>query len=130
MKYVLNFAVLLVTFAMLGCDSYNGTGSDPESEIAEIRMVPDSVLMEVGDQVDFSLVALTESGDTVQNANLDVTWFSRDPAVFTVEAGGLATAQDTGTAYCVAEATDELAKASLSARFTGRDSAFVQVFLF
>lgn len=129
MKYVLNLAILAVTFALFSCDSNDPAGTDPEPEIAEVRMLPDSVEIEVGDQMDFSLVALTATGDTVRNANLDVTWWSTDSTVFTVENDGLATAQDTGSAWCMADVI-ELSKSAASLRFTGKDSAFVRVMLF
>lgn len=129
MKYLLNFAVLLVAFGLFGCDSNDPIENDPETEIAEVLMVPDSVEIEMGDQVDFSLVALTAAGDTVQDAALDVTWWSTDTTVFTVENDGLAIGQDSGSAWCMADVV-ELSKSSTSLRFVGRDSAFVQVFLF
>lgn len=135
MKRVLNISLLIATIGLLGsvtllgCDTNDTSEPDPSTEVAEIVMVPDSVQILVGEQVDFSLVALNAAGDTLDDPDLTVTWWSRDEDVFTVENNGLATAQDSGSAWCIAEATD-LAKSASSLRFTGRDSAFVQVFLF
>lgn len=129
MKYLLNLAVLLVTFGLFGCDSNDPEGTDPETEITEVRMVPDSADIEVGHQVDFALVALTAAGDTVHDAALDITWWSTDTTVFTVENDGLAIGHDTGSAWCMADVV-ELSKSAASLRFTGKDSAFVRVMLF
>lgn len=111
--------VLLLTLILLGCDS-NDPGSTTD-EITGIRMIPDSVAMEVGQQADFSIVAVTESGDEIQDHDLDVRWWSTDTTVFTVSSDGVAIGQGAGEAWCMAEA-EALSK---SQRFVGRDSARV-----
>lgn len=126
MKYIVNVSLMILFLALIGCDSDEGVGAEFETEIAEIRISPDSALIGVSEQMDFDLFALTEDGDTIRDANLEVSWWSTDPTVFTVENGGAAVGQEAGTAFCMVEVV-ELAKV---ARFTGRDSAFVSVFLF
>lgn len=131
---MLTAALLLAcAFAATGCDS-NGSANEEdavdEPEIASVAISPDSVSIAVGEQVDFSAVALTASGDTVQDADLDVEWWSTDPAVFTVDNDGLATGQDSGKAFCMIEMSDEVTNTSIhskGAKFVGRDSAFVFV---
>lgn len=121
------FAIVL---GLVACDTNEAT-QDSEPEIARIAIFPDSASVETGEEVDFSVVALTASGDTVQNADLDIEWWSTDPDVFTVEDGGTATGKNSGGAYCVVEASDEAPDAALrrkAFRFVGRDSAFVHVF--
>lgn len=129
---------------LIGCDS-NDVSEEPEVEIAAVAITPDSASIEVGESVDFSVVALTASGDTIpdadlRDADLDIEWWSTDTDVFTVEAGGIATGQTSGTALCMVEATGEsviqlettsnatgkMAHSTLRP-FTGRDSAFVSV---
>ena len=124
MKYIFSPSFLIAFFLLIGCDS-----NDPEpaeSEIDAVAITPGTAVMNVGDQVDFTIAALTAAGDTVHDANLDVRWWSTDSTVFDVEDGGTAIARNEGTAYCMVEVT-ELAK---KLRFTGRDSAFVTVHLF
>lgn len=119
MKSVFTSAVLLVSFALLGCDS-----SDPDADVGEFERVvimPDSVAMEVGEQVDFSFATLTAAGETVPGDELTVRWWSTDTTVFTVDDAGTAIGRGAGKAYCVLEVSD-LAKAAM---FVGRDSATV-----
>lgn len=122
--------ILLLTAALglLGCDS-NEVTENPE--IDELIISPDSVSLAVGEQVDFSVVALTSSGDTVRDVSFD--WVSTDSAVFTVEDGGTATGQNPGSAFCTVEVRDDAASTTgklkaAKRRFVGRDSAFVSVF--
>lgn len=77
--------------------------------------------------MDFEVVALTASGDMIRDANLDFTWWSTNPTVFTVEDDGTATGQSSGTALCKVEATEEEAS-KVTRLFSGRDSVFVSVF--
>lgn len=120
-------ATLLV---VAGCDS-NEVADEPE--IADVVIFPDSASLAVGEQVDFSAVGLTASGDTVRDADLDLEWWSTDAAVFTVENGGTATGQNPGTAFCKIELRATGANAATRLRaakrtFDGLDSAFVAVF--
>lgn len=91
---------------LIGCSGDSSTGpSDPQ--VSEISIFPKETTLEAGDQVDFSVFALTEAGDTINTDEIDIEWqwWSTDPDVFTVEPGGLATGQSTGEAFCVVEAT-------------------------
>lgn len=124
--------MLTAALVLLGCDTNEATEEAPE--IAEVTVVPDSAAIEVGEQVDFSVVGLTADGDSVRDLELDVDWWSTDPAVFTVEDGGTATGQASGTAFCVVGASDETANATTSLtavrpKFVGRDSAYAIVFV-
>lgn len=107
------FAALLV---LAGCDS-NDPGS--QDQLADVAIVPESVTLGVDENVEFSAVGLTASGDTVRDADLNLTWESTDPSVFTVDDGGTATGQEAGTAFCTIATTNRI--------FVGRDSAFVSV---
>lgn len=125
--------VLTGALALTGCDS---TDANEEPPIEELIISPSSVNIAVGEQADFSAVALTASGDTIRD--LDLRWWSSDPAVFTVEGNGMATGQAPGTAYCKVELAGDAAttashlktaRSKLAKRiFVGRDSAFVSVF--
>lgn len=114
---------LFFTALLLGCDS-NDPGAVDE-EIVEIRMLPDSVTIEAGDQVNFSIVGVTESGEEVEDHDFEISWWSSDPDVFTVSENGVAVAHEAGEAWCQAE-VETLQKYSGPA-FVGRDSAFVTV---
>lgn len=140
-SFVSSLLALVLTggLVLTGCDLIGAEDESEESPITSIEISPDSVSMAVGEQVDFSIVALTASGDTVQDADLTIRWWSTDTTVFTVEEDGLATGQGAGTAYCMVEATDEAAgkragkTATSSHRYSplvpiGRDSAVVHMF--
>jgi hypothetical protein len=94
-----------------GCSSDETTGSQ-SPQVSEIRISPDNTSFEVGEQLDFSVVALSATGDTIDISEIDIEWqwWSTDPDVFTVEAGGLATGQNPGEAYCVVEATVDVSQ--------------------
>lgn len=127
--------VLTGVLVLAGCDS-NDVTEEPEVEIAAVAISPDSVSIEVGESVEFSTVAVTTAGDTIPDADLDIEWWSTDTDVFTVEAGGVATGQEPGEAYCMIEATDLQGSTGAvttnhlrsSTSFVGRDSAIVFVF--
>jgi hypothetical protein len=122
----------LAGIALAGLIVFNGCDSNDEEPLAEDQRVesisihPETAELEVGEQVDFSVVGLTAEGDTVDTGDLDVEWrwWSTNEDVFTVEPGGLATARGPGEAYCVVEAT----VFHKSLNFTGRDSAFIHIF--
>lgn len=116
----------------VGCDS-NDVGEEPDPEITGFAFTTDSVALAVGEEADFSdlVVGLTAEGDTVEDPDLDLRWWSSDPDVFTVDNNGRAAALDTGRAYCLAEMSDEAAAQafySKLAKFTGRDSFLVMMF--
>lgn len=113
---------------MVGCDT---SGQNDQAEIVEVVIIPDSATLDIGEEMDFSAVALAASGDTVRNGDLDTEWWSTDSDVFTVGSTGKATGQNAGTAFCVVEMNDEQssgAALSKSIRFVGRDSAFIHIF--
>jgi hypothetical protein len=146
---VIQAAVVLACFSMLlfsGCSSDDDAQPIDDPQIGQIIILPDSAFFAVGEEVQFSAFVLTTTGDTIDNADLEIQWewWSSDPDVFTVEEGGLATGQNPGEAYCVVEATildiqnfaghdsEPSARARMNAlralNFTGRDSAFVFIF--
>lgn len=105
-------SIFFIQLAVIGlliftsCDSDDATA--PQSpQVAEIAISPDSAEFEVGEELQFEVFALTATGDTVDTSELDIEWewWSTDPDVFTVEAGGLAAGQNPGEAYCMIEAT-------------------------
>lgn len=119
---------LIGALVLAGCDS-NEVAEDPE--IARIDISPDNASIAVGEQVDFSAVALTASGDTVRDVEWE--WVSTDPAVFTVENNGVATGQSPGSAFCTVGVSDDattnaIHRKAAKRRFDGLDSAFVSVF--
>ena len=134
-SFVYSLVALVLTGALvlIGCDS-NEVNEEPEIE--ELILSPSNVSIAVGEQVDFSVAALTASGDTIRD--LDLRWWSSDPAVFTVESNGTATGQRPGNAFCKVELTDDAANTAAYLKaahpktvkriFVGRDSAFVSVF--
>ena len=116
------------TCVATGCDS-SDLAETPE--IAAIQIAPDSARIAVGEQVDFSVAALTAEGDTIRDVSFQ--WASTDPAVFTVQETGVATGQAAGTAYCrvgvPSDASGTTTQSKASKRiFVGRDSAYVAVF--
>lgn len=141
-SFVFSLAALILAgiLVLAGCDII-GVEDDDEDQapIEAVAISPDSVAIEVGEQVDFSVAALTAAGDTVQDADLSIRWWSTDTTVFTVEEDGLATGQGSGTAYCVVEASeeadDERAGKAATSNLTrrpnvpiGLDSAVVHLF--
>jgi len=104
--------ILLVcvgTLLFTGCDGDEATG--PQNPVVvDVAISPETAELEVGEELDFSAFALTAAGDTVDISDLNIewNWWSNDPEVFTVEAGGLATGQSPGEAYCIVEAIVEV----------------------
>jgi len=103
--------LLCITFslmftAFIGCSSDETTGSQTP-QVSEVKITPENATLEVDEQLDFSVVALSATGDTINTNEIDIEWqwWSTDSDVFSVEAGGLATGQNPGEAYCVVEAT-------------------------
>jgi len=125
--------VLTGTLVLSGCDS---TDANEEPQIEELIISPGSANLAVGEQMDFSVAALTASGDTIRD--LDLRWWSSDPAVFTVGNNGTATGQAPGEAFCKVELTDDATNTATHLKaayfkaakrpFPGLDSAFVSVF--
>lgn len=124
MRYILIPFLFVLSIAFISCDD-DVTATDPE--IVDVRMVPESAELAVGEEEDFSFELLSASGEVIEDPGIDVDWWSTDTTVFTVDESGRAVAQDSGEAFCMVEVSDELGKAS---RFVGRDSAFVVVFMF
>jgi len=105
--YSILFLATLFTGSMIlsSCSGDDSTGPQ-NPQIVDIAITPDNATFAVGEQQDFSVVALTATGDTVDTAELDIElqWWSTDNDVFTVEPGGLATGHNQGEAYCIVEA--------------------------
>jgi hypothetical protein len=123
--------ILFILSALAGLFIFSGCDRDDETEpqghhAEEIAIQPEDASFAVGEQVQFNAVLLTAAGDTVDTSGLDVDWqwWSSDDNVFTVEDNGLATGQNPGEAFCIAEVT----VLEGSQNFTGRDSVFVVVF--
>lgn len=122
--------VLAGALVLVGCDTTDVT----DDQIASVVISPDSASIDVGDQIDFDVAALNASGEPIEDHNLSIRWWSTDETVFTVNDDGLAIGEDSGKAFCMVEATDEVAgkiagntATSSLRRFTGRDSAYVVV---
>ena len=129
MRYGTTSVILLVLVVMAACDTTESATN--ESEIDQIRIMPRTAEIPVGDQVDFSLVALSANGDTLRDANLEIRWWSSDSTVFVVAEDGVASAVNDGSAFCMVEAIEQDGSAGKrGALFTGRDSAFVRVVRF
>lgn len=125
--------LLAALLVWIGCDSNDAVEEEPEFVEVVILLDRDSVSLEVGEQFDFSSGAITASGDTVQDHNLDVRWWSTDTTVFTVDNNGVATGQNPGRGHCMVEITDQVANTSVNSKavapkFVGRDSLVVHVF--
>ena len=108
---------ILIAIAITGMVLLNSCSSDDATgpqgpQIVEIAISPDNATFAVGEQLDFTVFALTATGDTLDTNGLDIEWqwWSTDADVFTVEAGGLATGQNPGEAYCVVEAIINVAQ--------------------
>jgi hypothetical protein len=103
------FFLQLAVIGLLIFTSCSGddTTASQSPQVAEIAISPDSAELEAGEQLQFEVFALSATGETIDASELDIEWewWSTDPEVFTVEAGGLATGQNPGEAYCMIEAT-------------------------
>jgi hypothetical protein len=128
-RSIKSYGIYIMVAVIAGALTLKGC-SDDDNDVAprvdEIAIHPESASFGVGEQQEFSAFFLTAAGDTVDVADLDVElqWWSTDPDVFTVVAGGTATGHDSGEAFCVVQATVFVG----SRNFTGRDSAFVVIF--
>jgi hypothetical protein len=105
------FLVLVFFVLLAGCGSDETTGPQ-DLQIVDIAISPDNAELEIGQELEFSAVALTATGETVDISDLDISWewWSTDPDVFTVEPGGLATGQNEGEAWCVVEAVVDVSQ--------------------
>ncbi len=106
-KFVIFFTALVFIGTILtSCKGDDVTGSQT-FEIVDVIISPDSASFNAGEQMEFSALALTDAGDTVNVQDLDVEWegewWSTDPNIFTVEENGIATGENPGEAFCVVE---------------------------
>lgn len=131
------FKSSIIIFILAGLLAFNScsddetaTGpEDEEIEVAEVVIDPQNVTFEVGEQHNFSAFLISAEGDTVnEEFDVDWNWYSSDPDVFTVEAGGTAKGHSEGEAHCIVEASLDNNKVVAKLRFVGRDSAIVFVF--
>ena len=108
-----------------GCNDDSVTSSNRD-QISKVIIIPDSIGIAVGEQVDFSAYLLDDADDNVdtEGLNIEWNWWSSNTDVFTVEPGGLATAKSPGEEFCIVEVT----VLHGSSNFTGRDTAFVFIF--
>jgi len=107
----LHITVVVLFMLLAGCSSDETTGPQ-DLQIVDISISPESAELEIGQELEFSAVALTATGETVDISDLDISWdwWSTDPDVFTVEPGGLATGQNEGNAWCVVEAVVDVSQ--------------------
>jgi hypothetical protein len=103
---------VIVFFAFIHACSSDETTGPQDLQIVDIAISPESASFGVGEEVEFSAVALTATGETVDISDLNIMWdwWSTDPDVFTVEPGGLATGQNEGEAWCVVEAVVDVSQ--------------------
>ena len=124
-------AILLGAILLAGCDL---TEVEEDEPVEAIAILPDSASFSAGEQVEFSVVGITASGDTVRDAEFTVRWWSTDSTVFTVDEDGSAVGENAGEAFCKVEATSvtgakRAGKTSADLRpFDGLDSAHVHIF--
>lgn len=108
------FAIFFISglWMLSGCSGDDATGP-ATTQVEKISIFPKEITLESEEQIDFSVFALTASGDTVDTDEIDVEWqwWSTDPDVFDVESGGLATGHSSGEAFCVVEATVTVSQA-------------------
>jgi hypothetical protein len=126
------FAGLLFSGCSNNEDDVQPTQDDP---VAEIFIDPGTATIPVGEIFEFSVVALDETGDTLNAAEVGIEWewWSTDTDVFTVEQDGTARCESAGEAFCVVEYqipfnANNVSETAARMNFTGRDSAFVHVF--
>lgn len=120
-----------------GCDT-SAVTDPPDQQIDRIMLLPETATLGIGEQVEFSAVALNADGEIIDTPDLVIEWewWSSDPDVFTVTADGVATGVSPGEEFCIVEATllpgslspDDRSRIESSRIFTGRDSAVVMVF--
>jgi len=97
---------LSICFLMFnGCSDDDATGPQTD-QVSSITIHPEAAEIAEGEQLDFSVVLLSATGETLDPDDFDIEWqwWSTDTDVFTVEPGGLATGENPGEAYCMIEA--------------------------
>lgn len=130
----LNFIIIMVVLSGVlisnGCNDDNSIASEEDNlEGAEVVIKPRDVSFEVDEQHEFSAFVISASGDTVnEEFDLEWTWYSSNPDVFTVQDDGTASGISSGEAYCIVEAETASGNVAAKLRFVGRDSAFVSIF--
>ncbi len=109
-----------------GCDKEDDP--EPQNDLEQIVIIPQSASFAVGEQFEFSTAGVTSDGDTIDISSLDLglewNWWSTDTDIFTVDNDGNATGIYPGEAYCILDFTES----EIRLKFTGRDSAFVFIF--
>ncbi len=112
-------ATALVLLAAAGC---GGDGQTDPSDVAEITLDNDAVVMDAAGQT-FQLNATTRDADG-NTVEVSVEWGSSDPEVVTVEGDGLLVAQGPGTA----EVTASVGSVSATATVGVNSTSTLQVF--
>jgi hypothetical protein len=126
----ISFIIVLFGFTGVlmfsGCDKDDDT--EPQSDIEQIVIIPQSASIAVGEQFEFSTAGVTADGDTIETSALDLglewNWWSTDPDIFTVDDNGVAIGVSPGEAHCILD----FAESESRLKFTGRDSSFVFIF--
>ncbi|NBC02577.1 MAG: hypothetical protein GVY20_02625 [Bacteroidetes bacterium] len=126
LKLIIIIFLLSGIFIINGCDDDSNPTSTEKPVIADIIISPDSAEIAVGEELDFSAVALTATGDTIENP--EMVWLSSDPSIFTVQDNGTITGQSPGTAFCGIDAAENSSKLKGKIVPIGLDSAFVRIF--
>lgn len=105
--YLIVQLTLLCCLIITTACSEGDTTSSQIVQVSSISIHPQVAEFRVGEETNFSVFALTATGDTIDTNEIDIEWqwWSSNPDVFTVEAGGLATGQNQGEAFCIVEAT-------------------------
>ncbi len=103
-RYIIAACTVLSLVFTSGCSDNDTTGPQTD-QVSSLSIHPETASLEAGDQVDFSVVLLSATGEVLSPDDFDIEWqwWSTDPDVFTVEPGGLATGENPGEAYCMVE---------------------------
>jgi hypothetical protein len=114
---IIKICIALCTVTVIGAPFLQSCSSDDATrsqspQVSQISIHPQEASLEVGQQLDFSVVALTATGEVIDTdeINIEWQWWSTDTDVFTVEPGGLATAQNPGEAFCMIEAVVDVSQ--------------------
>jgi len=126
------FSFIIVLFGFTGALMFSGCDKDddtePQRDIEQIVIIPQSASFAVGEQFEFSTAGVTAYGDTIETSALDLglewNWWSTDPDVFTVDDNGIATGVSPGEAHCILD----FAESESRLKFTGRDTSIVFIF--
>ena len=107
---------VLALFVMLpGCGGNGGTSSSNQQALVSITVKPQASSLPVGAQLQFSVLAMYDSGFP---GPAQVTWSTSNNAIATINASGLATGVAPGTATVMATSGQISGNASLNVDVT------------